>query len=219
MRHVARPPLAAICAACATLLVRAVGEDKLDNVVRLNKYNFDHNVRHGSWFVKFYAPWCTHCQRLAPIWEKLADQAVASEWPVKIAEVDCTTNKEICEKVKVRSFPNLLLINNGQLLGKYQGDASNIKHFEDWLGNQQMLGSGQKVVSDDAATQPGAVTATHSAAISAVLHGLLTRFPTKSKVLNLYIYGGTLLLAVVAILLALAKSSDEPDPDEHEKAS
>ena len=27
-----------------------------ENIVKLNKFNFDDNVKHGVWFVKFYAP-------------------------------------------------------------------------------------------------------------------------------------------------------------------
>eukprot|EP00439_Symbiodinium_sp_Y106_P027097 s2807_g3.t1 len=116
----------------AILLARASvkrGEDGesehsalLDNIVKLNKFNFDHNVKNGVWFVKFYAPWCTHCQRLAPIWEKFADQAAAKAWPVKVADVDCTVSKPICEKANVKGIPTLALINEGVIKGKYRGD-------------------------------------------------------------------------------------------------
>lgn len=39
-----------------------------------------------AWLIKFYAPWCGHCQRLAPTWVELAKQ-LRNE--VNIGEVNC----------------------------------------------------------------------------------------------------------------------------------
>ncbi|XP_053551046.1 protein disulfide-isomerase A2 [Bombina bombina] len=61
-------------------------------------------------FVEFYAPWCTHCQELAPIWEELGEKYKDHE-NVIIAKIDATANE--IDGLRVRGFPNLRLFPAG----------------------------------------------------------------------------------------------------------
>lgn len=42
--------------------------------------------------VKYYAPWCGHCQRIAPHWEKLGEHVAAFD-DIVIAKYDATANE------------------------------------------------------------------------------------------------------------------------------
>ncbi|XP_054310541.2 protein disulfide-isomerase A2 isoform X1 [Pongo pygmaeus] len=55
-------------------------------------------------FIKFYAPWCTHCKEMAPAWEALAEKYQDHE-DVIIAELDATANE--LDAFAVHGFPTL----------------------------------------------------------------------------------------------------------------
>lgn len=212
------------CATWAILVTRSIAEK--DNIVKLTKFNFDNNVKSGAWFIKFYAPWCTHCQRLAPIWEKLADEQVARDWAVKIAEVDCTSAKEVCESVQVKAFPLLMLIKNGKMVDKYKGEASALQ-FQQWLSKQGVLEAGG---ANDAASPSADIAVTGSSEsssktsikvfyktmVSTLLNKMLAEFPTKSQILNLYFYGFVVLLVLVAVIIRLFKYVDDEETQQAE---
>jgi protein disulfide-isomerase A1 len=54
--------------------------------------------------VEFYAPWCGHCKKLAPIYEEVGE-AFADNDNVIIAKMDSTTNDAIGEDI--RGFPTI----------------------------------------------------------------------------------------------------------------
>lgn len=45
--------------------------------------------------VEFYAPWCGHCQQLAPKWKKVA---ASLKGVVKVAAVNCDQHKGVCSQ-------------------------------------------------------------------------------------------------------------------------
>jgi len=71
------------------------------------------------YFVKYYAPWCGHCKRLAPTWDELGDAMSGTN--VVIAKVDCTVSKSVCTGAGVQGYPTLKLVQNGKVKEDYRG--------------------------------------------------------------------------------------------------
>ncbi|KAK1674779.1 thioredoxin [Colletotrichum godetiae] len=69
------------------------------------------------WFVKFYAPWCHHCQAMAPNWQQLAKEMKGR---LNIGEVNCDVETRLCKDVRLRGYPTILFFKGGERV-EYDG--------------------------------------------------------------------------------------------------
>ncbi len=103
------------------------------SATHLTRDNFDAASSGKTLFIKFYAPWCGHCKKLAPDWSKLTKAYEGSSTGL-VAEVDCTTaqGKGLCADYGVKGYPTLKWGTAGQLV-PYQGGRSfkDLKLFAD----------------------------------------------------------------------------------------
>jgi len=85
-------------------------------VVDLTNKNFDEVVMDPSKnvLVEFYAPWCGHCKKLVPDYEKVA-AAFKTEKDVVVAKMDAdnAANKELASKYGVSGFPTIKFFAKG----------------------------------------------------------------------------------------------------------
>jgi len=102
------------------------------SVVKLTPENYDAVVNDHTKdvFVKFFAPWCGHCVRMAPAWEELASKNDNAD--VVIAEVDAAAHSELAQKNGVRGFPTIKLFTKTNKAGvNFQGarDVPSLQNF------------------------------------------------------------------------------------------
>ncbi|KAL8648387.1 MAG: hypothetical protein Q9210_005015, partial [Variospora velana] len=69
------------------------------------------------WFVKFYAPWCHHCQALAPSWHQMGKEL---QGKLNIGEVNCDVEARLCKDVRVKGYPTIHFFRGGERV-EYEG--------------------------------------------------------------------------------------------------
>ena len=77
--------------------------------VELTRENW-HLTQGQAWYIKFYQQGCTHCQRMAPLWQAVAEQLPHSSPPVRVGKVDCSAHNGIGRSFGVHRFPTVLMI-------------------------------------------------------------------------------------------------------------
>jgi len=91
-------------------------------------------------FVKFYAPWCGHCKRLAPVWDELQGKVGST---CIIGKVDATVERATGSAMKVRGYPTLALFANNKMYD-YSG-ARDLESLAKFCTDFASASSGKKV--------------------------------------------------------------------------
>lgn len=82
-------------------------------------------------FVKFYAPWCGHCKKMAPMWEQLASD-LKDVQGLTIGDFDATANE--VESVDIRGYPTLKFYPKGSKDSPIDYDGGReLEDFKKWL--------------------------------------------------------------------------------------
>lgn len=75
--------------------------------LELTPDNWDAETAGKVVFLKMFAPWCGHCKKMKPDWDKLMADFKGDATKL-VADVDCTTEgKPLCDANGVKGFPTL----------------------------------------------------------------------------------------------------------------
>jgi thiol-disulfide isomerase/thioredoxin len=110
----------------------------------LDVYNFDSLVfessKQAAW-IKFYAPWCQHCQKLAPKWRKV-EKKHAETSSLLLGSVNCADGPNrrnpLCDTYRVASMPTLMFFYPPSKKGSvFEGNQTveDLVAFADELGS------------------------------------------------------------------------------------
>ncbi|XP_002740183.1 protein disulfide-isomerase A3-like [Saccoglossus kowalevskii] len=101
-----------------------VGLALASDVLELTDDDFEDTVAEQDIIlVEFFAPWCGHCKKLAPEYEKAATDLKYSDPSVPLAKVDCTAEKDTCSRYGVSGYPTLKVFRDGEA-SDYNGPRS-----------------------------------------------------------------------------------------------
>ncbi|KAH8052668.1 intramolecular oxidoreductase [Aureococcus anophagefferens] len=105
----------ALASLVALLVARAAAIEE-DGVLVLTASNFQNKVNEQydtGMMVEFYAPWCKHCQALAPVY---AEAAQALKGDVVLAKIDATQAQALAQQHGATGYPSVKFFKQGRVI-------------------------------------------------------------------------------------------------------
>lgn len=100
----------------------ATASEEENYITDLTLDNFDDFVTTEELvLVKFYMPWCKHCQRFASEFVKAAKALHAEKPSIKLAQVDCMLYDALAMRYNIKEYPSLKIFRKGGEVYDYVG--------------------------------------------------------------------------------------------------
>lgn len=99
--------------------------------------------------IEFYAPWCGHCKKLAPILEEAAT-TLQSDEEVVIAKMDATEN-DVPSEFEVQGYPTMYFVTPSGKVTSYDAGRTADEIVDFIKKNKETSGTGQATTTEKAA--------------------------------------------------------------------
>ena len=78
--------------------------------------------------VDFWAPWCSHCRRIGPEYEKIGEEYADS---LVVGKINIDEEPRLIERFGIDTIPTLMLFKNGEAIGSVvaPGSKASIEAF------------------------------------------------------------------------------------------
>ena len=95
---------------------RSRKEPMFMTAINLNKELFENYVQdeNKAVLVDYWAPWCVYCRRIAPAYEKIAEQFGDQ---IHVGKINIDDEQALAIKEQIEVIPTLVLYKGGQVLG------------------------------------------------------------------------------------------------------
>ena len=98
--------------------------------INLNRTQFEQHIHSDTpVLVDFWAPWCSYCVKIAPAYDRVADQCGDD---LIVAKVNVDEELRLAQAERIEVIPTLVLYRSGEALGSIVAPTSQVM-IEDFI--------------------------------------------------------------------------------------
>ncbi|KAA8900305.1 hypothetical protein TRICI_006223 [Trichomonascus ciferrii] len=118
-------------------------DEKSSEVITIKTDDYDKVTSQGTWWIKFFSPYCPHCIEFAPVWEELYGEIKPEleKNDFHMASVDCVEDGDLCDRLDIQSYPRLKMYRGGKVVDDYESTDRTIPTLLKYI-RERMQGDG-----------------------------------------------------------------------------